>query len=58
MLKRIKYNINYLTRNCDKYHIQTGTDTFSNVSARIWNVITTNIDVNISFMQFILLYTK
>ena len=23
-----------------------------NVSARIWNVITTNFDVNISFMQF------
>ena len=23
-----------------------------NVSARIWNVITTNINVNISFMQF------
>ena len=42
----------YPTRNCDKYHIQTSTDSFSNVSARIWNVITTNIDVNISFIQF------
>ena len=42
----------YPTRNCDKYHIQTSTDSFSNVSARIWNVITTNIDVNISLMQF------
>ena len=42
----------YPIRNCDKYHIQTSTDSFSNVSARIWNVITTNIDVNISFMQF------
>ena len=41
----------YLTRNCDKYHIQTSTNSFSNVSDRIWNVITTNIDVNISFMQ-------
>ena len=40
------------TRNCDKYYIQTSTDSFSNVSARIWNVITTNIDVYISFMQF------
>ena len=40
------------TRNCDKYHIQTSTDSFSNVSARIWNVITTTIDVNISFIQF------
>ena len=43
----------YPTRNCDnKYHIQTSTNSFSNVSAHIWNVITTNIDVNISFMQF------
>ena len=42
----------YPTRNCDKYHIKTSTDSFSNVSARIWTVITTNIDVNISFMQF------
>ena len=42
----------YPTRNCDKYHIQTSTDSFSNVSARIWNVITTTIDVNISFIQF------
>ena len=42
----------YPTRNCDKYHIQTSTDSLSNVSARIWNVITTNFDVNNSFMQF------
>ena len=42
----------YPTRNCAKYHIQPSTYGFSNVSARIWNVITTNIDVNISFMQF------
>ena len=42
----------YPTRNCDKYHIQTSTDSFSNVTAHILNVITTNIDVNISFMQF------
>ena len=42
----------YPNRNCEKYHIQTSTDSFSNESARIWNVITTNIDVNISFMQF------
>ena len=42
----------YPTRNCDKYNNQTSTDSFSNVTARIWNVITTNIDVHISFMQF------
>ena len=50
-IKRNKID-HYPTRNCYKYHIQTSTDSFSNVSARIWNVITTNIDVNISFMQF------
>ena len=25
----------YPTRNCDKYHIQTSTDSFSNVSAQM-----------------------
>ena len=42
----------YPIRNCDKYHIQTSTDRFSNVSAHICNVITTNIDVHSSFVQF------
>ena len=49
MLKRIGYH--YPSRNCDKYHIQS-TAIFFNVSARICNVIITNIDVNISYMQF------
>ena len=49
-IKRNK--IHHYPRNCDKYHIQTSTDSFSNVSARIWNEIKTNIDVNISFIQF------
>ena len=31
---------------------QVDTGSFSNVSARIWNVIITTIDVNISFTQF------
>ena len=44
--------LHYPTTNCDKYHMQTSTDSFSNVSTRIWNVITTNVDVNISFIQF------
>ena len=44
----------YSTGNCDKYHIQTSTYIFffKCECAGIWNVITTNIDVNISFMQF------
>ena len=48
MFKKIHH---YPTRNCDKYHIQTSTDSFSNVSARIWNVITSNIEINILFIQ-------
>ena len=51
MFKIMKYTITQI-RNCDKYHFQTSTYSFSNVSARIWNVITINIDVHISFMQF------
>ena len=43
----------YPNINCDKYHIQTSTDSFSNVSARIWNVIKTNFDVNICIYIYI-----
>ena len=52
--ERVKNNKihHYPPINCDKYHIQTSTASFSNVHALIWNVITTNIYVNISFMQF------
>ena len=34
------------------HHIQTSTDSFLNVSARIRHVNTTNIDVTILVMQF------
>ena len=51
MLKKNKIH-HYPTRNCDKYHIQTSTECFSNVSARICNVIAAHINVNISFIQF------
>ena len=50
ILKRIKYTIiqiDFVINNIFKQVLTV----FSNVSARIWNVITTNIDVNISFMQ-------
>ena len=42
----------YPTRNCNKFHVQTSTDSLANLSACIWNVITTTIDVHSSFMQF------
>ena len=31
---------NYETRNCNKFSIASGTETFSHVSARIWNALT------------------
>ena len=50
MLKRIKYTIiQQIVINIIFKQVLT---VFSNVSARICNVITTHIDVNISFMQF------
>ena len=51
-IKKNKKIHHYPTRNCDKYYIQTSIDSFSNVSARIWNVISTHIAANISFKQF------
>ena len=51
ILKRIKYTIIQLEIVINVIFKQVLT-VFSNVSARILNIITTNIDVNISFMQF------
>ena len=39
---------NYETRNCNKFSIAAGTETFSYVSARIWNALTSKINVNTS----------
>ena len=43
---------NYETRNCNKFSIAAGTETFSHVSARIWNALTSKINVNTSFSKF------
>ena len=51
ILKGIKYTIIQIEIVINIIFKQVLT-VFSNVSARIWNVIKTNIDVNISFMQF------
>ena len=43
---------NYETRNCNKFSIAAGTETFSHVSARIWNALTSKINVNTSISKF------
>ena len=42
----------YSTRSKDLYHILPETQTFSNISAKIWNSLTVNIIVNVTFIQF------
>ena len=51
MFKIIKYTIIHLEIVINIIFKQVLT-VFSNVSARIWNVIPTNFDVNISFIGF------
>ena len=36
------------TRNANKFRISTGTETFSHISARIWNALESKIDVSVS----------
>ena len=43
---------NYETRNCSKLSIAAGTETFSHVSAQIWNALTSKINVNTSISKF------
>ena len=42
----------YSTRSKDLYHVLPGTQTFSNISAKIWNSLTVNINVNVTFIKF------
>ena len=42
----------YSTRSQDLYHILSGTQTFSNISAKIWNSLTVNIYVNVTLIKF------
>ena len=39
------------TRNKDMFPI-SGTQTFSNISARIWNSLMANLDINVSLIKF------
>ena len=40
----------YSTRSKNLYHVLLGTQTFSNISAQIWNSLTFN--VNVTFIKF------
>ena len=40
----------YSTRSKDLYHVLPGTQTFSNISAKIWNPLTVTINVNVTFI--------
>ena len=42
----------YNTRNKDMFRISTGTQTFSNISAKIWNFFIVNLDINVSLIKF------
>ena len=42
----------YSTRSQDLYYILPGTQTFSNISAKIWNSLTVNINVNVTLIKF------
>ena len=40
------------TRSKDLYHILPGTQSFSNISAKIWNSLTVNINIIVTFINF------
>ena len=42
----------YNTRNKDMFRISSGTQTFSSISARIWNSLMVNLDINVSLIKF------
>ena len=55
LLKRIKHIIVQpltLIINQSLIKVSTGTKNFTSNSARIWNTISTKIDVNVTFVQF------
>ena len=42
----------YNTRSKDVFRISSGTQTFSNISARIWNSLMVNLDIDVSLIKF------
>ena len=42
----------YTTRSKDMFRISSGTQTFSNIRARIWNSHMINLDIDVSLLKF------
>ena len=42
----------YNTRSKNMFRISSGTQTFSNISARIWNSLVVNLDIDVSLIKF------
>ena len=42
----------YNTRNKDMFRISSGMQTFSNISARIWNSLMVNLNIDVSLIKF------
>ena len=42
----------YNTRSKDRFRILSGTQTFSNISARFWNSLMVNLDIDVSLIKF------
>ena len=42
----------YNTRSKNMFRISSGTQTFSNISARIWNSLMVNLDIDVSLIKF------
>ena len=42
----------YNTRSRDLFHVALGTQTFLNISARIWNALIIKIDINVPIFKF------
>ena len=42
----------YNTRSKDMFHVALGTQTFSNISARIWNALIIKININVPMFKF------
>ena len=46
---------NYDTKICNKFSIAAGTETFTHLIARIWNVLVSKINVNTYISTFVII---
>ena len=50
--KIVKFIVIILEGSKDMFRISSGTQTFSNISARIWNSLMVNLDIDVSLIKF------